>query len=353
MGRNLVPKDDVRTCFSRSPAPTVDCCDAASVTIDVIPDVALLRIFDFYLGDEWASIDTWHTLVHVCQKWRNVVFESPRRLDLQLHFNSTTEIEDTDDIWPPLPISIRVFNHRIRFISRIRSTLLHNDRIHELTLWRVPSEQLDKIVEKMQTPYPALTSLTLEPGDEEASSVPASFLGGSAPRLRELNFYHIRFPGLLNLLLSATHLVTLELVRIPHLAYITPKAMITCLSVLTKLESLILGFESPQTRRDRRRRPPTHTLLPVLTKFQFRGLDKYLEVLVAWIDAPLLDELDIKFFLQPAFDTPQLAQFIRRTPKFKAHDEETMVFSYKDVSVTLPRTFDGKFELRILNEYHH
>jgi hypothetical protein len=128
--------------------------------------------------------------------------------------------------------------------------------------------------------------------------------------------------------------------------------MITCLSVLTELESLALEFESPQTRRDRKRRPPTHTLLPVLTKFHFKGLDKYLEVLVAWIDAPLLDDVDIKFFLQPTLDTPQLAQFIRRTPKFKAHDEETKVVSNNDVSVTLPRTFGGNFKVRILNKFH-
>jgi hypothetical protein len=55
----------------------------------------------------------------------------------------------------------------------------------------------------------------------------------------------------------------------------------------------------------------------------------------------------------PFEDTESIpSHFIRRTPKFKAHDEESEVVSYKDVSVTLPRTFDGKFEVKIVKEYH-
>lgn len=47
----------------------------------------------------------------------------------------------------------------------------------------------------------------------------ASFLGGSAPpRLREL---WIPFPGLPNLLSSATDLVALHLLNIPHFGYIS------------------------------------------------------------------------------------------------------------------------------------
>ena len=59
---------DVRTCFAQQPAPTVDRCNIAQVTIDMLPDVALLRIFDFYIMNE-DRIEAWHTLVHVCREW--------------------------------------------------------------------------------------------------------------------------------------------------------------------------------------------------------------------------------------------------------------------------------------------
>jgi len=38
--------------------------DVAHVTIDVLPDVALLEIFDFFM-DQFMT-EAWHTLVHVC-----------------------------------------------------------------------------------------------------------------------------------------------------------------------------------------------------------------------------------------------------------------------------------------------
>ena len=46
----------------------------------MLPDVALLKIFDFYVE---ARADVWYTLVQVCRKWRSVAFGSPRRLNLQ------------------------------------------------------------------------------------------------------------------------------------------------------------------------------------------------------------------------------------------------------------------------------
>jgi hypothetical protein len=77
---------------------------------------------------------------------------------------------------------------------------------------------------------------------------------------------------------------------------------------------------------------------------QFKGVAEYLEDLVAWIDAPLLDTLTINFFHQLIFDTPQLTRFIGRTPNFKAHDEAHVKFSEWNVTVEFSRTFDGELK---------
>ena len=45
------------------------------------------------------------------------------------------------------------------------------------------------------------------------------------------------------------------------------------------------------------------------------------------------------------FETPELTQFIIRTPKFKAHDEARVFFSNQEVSIRLPQTSDGVLEL--------
>jgi hypothetical protein len=334
--------------FARYSALTVDGCDVAQVTIDVLPDVALLDIFDFYMDEE--HIDSWYTLVHVCRKWRNIVFGSPRRLKLRLYYKAKKPVRVMLDVWPALPIIVKVHNREMWDIDHIVAALEHNDRICRLDLIDIPSSQVDKVLPAMQQPFPALTHLRLGYGDELTPVQPDSFLGGSAPRLQYLILNCIPFPELPKLLLSANHLVVLALRNIPPSGYISPVALVTGLSVLTCLEILNITFKSPLSRlvqKTRRPPPQTRTLLPVLSAFLFIGACEYLEDLVAQIDAPLLDRFIMTFFQQQTFDTPHLARFIRRTPKFEAHDEAHVFFSDHDALISFSQTHARKLELRI------
>jgi hypothetical protein len=47
---------------------------------------------------------------------------------------------------------------------------------------------------------------------------------------------------------------------------------------------------------------------------------------MALIDTPLLNDLEISFFHQLIFDTPQLTQFIGRTSRFNAYDGARVTF---------------------------
>jgi hypothetical protein len=321
----------------------------------VLPDDVLLDIFDFYMDGEQddEDIEAWHTLVHVCRNWRNVVFGSPRRLNLQLLCTSGTPVRQTLDVWPLLPIVVKVYSTDKWDNGNTLAALEHNDRVSQLVIFDVPSLETEKALAVLQKPFPALTYLQFEFKTESVPVLPASFLGGFAPALRSFFLERIPFPGLPKLLLSATQLVDLDIQSIPHSGYISPEAMVTSLSVLTRLESLAIGFESPWSRPDRKTRrlpPPTRTLLPVLTQLWFKGVSEYLEDLVAPVDTPQLDKLHVTLFYQRTLHSPQLTQFISRTPKFKAQDEAHVTFSSDDVMVTLPRTvtFDGALELRIL-----
>ena len=272
----------------------------------------------------------WYTLVRVCRTWRNIVLGSPLRLNLRIYCAPhRTQARKTIVAWPALPIIVVDDCDDIRdnekWADNIVAVFEHSDRICLLDLYQLRSWQLEKVLAAMQQPFLALTRLFLWLEDgETASVVPESFLGGSAPQLQSLKLRRIPFPGLPNLLLSATRLVHLCLWCIPHSGYISPETMVTCLSVLTRLEKLSIQFKSPQSLPDRNsRRPPprTRTLLPVLTRLLFKGVSEYLEDLMARIDAPLLNDLWIIFFHQLILDTPQLIQFISRTPNFKTFDE--------------------------------
>jgi hypothetical protein len=336
---------------------TVDRCDVArqAATIDVLPDVALLEVFDYYMdvNQTWRGEQKWHTLVHVCRKWRYIVFGSPLRLDLRLFCDALTPVRETLDVWPLLPIVVWDQDHGTKALDDgVIAALEHNDRICQLHFYAFSGPRYEKVLEVMRQPFSALTHLDLEyiylcP----PPVIPASFLGGSAPALKSLRLYRIPFPALPKLLLSATHLVHLKLLNIPHSAYISSETMVTCLSTLIRLELLYIGFKSPQSRPDpKTRRPPllTRTPLPVLTELRFSGVPEYLEDLVARIDAPQLGVLAINFFHQLIFDTPQLMQFISRTPKLKTHDEARLVFSDDwGVSVALPQTYDGMLKVGV------
>jgi hypothetical protein len=113
--------------------------------------------------------------------------------------------------------------------------------------------------------------------------------------------------------------------------------MVTCLSALTRLKILSIGFKSFRSHppREGRHPPPIHTVLPTLTKLTFIGASDYLGDLVTWIDAPLLDRMSITFSHRLISDAPQLVQFISRTPGLMVYDEARVIFSYSHATITL------------------
>ena len=177
------------------------------MTINLLPDDVLLEIFDHHLHEE-PETQEWIMLAHVCRRWRSVVFQSPLRLNLQLLCTRRTRARDTLDIWPPLPLIIRVFGRGRTGLDNINAALEHNDRVCKIQLSWFTSPQLEYVTYSaaMQKPFPELTDLLLSiyKDDESGPILPDSFLGGTAPRLRSLVLDNVPIPGLPKLLLSAT-----------------------------------------------------------------------------------------------------------------------------------------------------
>jgi hypothetical protein len=330
-------------------------CDVGQVvvTIDDLPDDVLLAIFDFYVvkyqrpefldfGTKMV-IESWQSLVHVCRRWRVLVFASPRRLGLRLCCKPATSARMSSDVWPPLPLLIDGSVSETS-ADNVLAELEHSDRICQIQidLDRYTTPEIEKLWAAMQVPFPELADLHLAYEDyEDLSRVPVlpdSFVGGSAPCLRDLFLVSIPFPGIPKLLLSATHLVDLGLLNIPHSGYFSPEAIATCLSALASLKLLRLGFESPESCPDLEgQRPflPTRFVLSTLTTFLFKGVHEYLEEFVARIDAPQIHWLSITFFNDIDFDTPELIQFISRTPGLGVYDEARLIFDRRDALVRL------------------
>ena len=310
----------------------------------MLTDDVLLEIFKFYIYErhvnywDFRHFDKWHTLVHVCRRWRNLVFTSPRHLNLQLLWRPKRSVKKMLDIWPELPICTYDYGCRAVVTNNDVAALKLHDRVSQIRLFNFSNITWERYAPSMQYLFPMLTHLCLQPYSPIKEIISDSFLRGSAPCLQDLLLDGIPFPALPELLRSATNLVHLTLWNIPHSGYISPESMATCISALTRLESLSLTFESPRSRPSRASqipRPHTPTPHPTLTKLCLGGAPEYLDDLVAHFDAPFLESIVIELFHEEVLDISQLAKFVRCAERLPTIDQATVFFGPDSVRVSI------------------
>jgi len=212
----------------------------------------------------------------------------------------------------------------------------------------------------MEQQFPHLTHLDLigMPGPD-TDNVPyislGRFLGGFMPSLQHLRVDDFEYEGLPSLLSSAPNLISLQIDCIRLTSYISPEVMVGALAGLTELRDLGIGFSTgfptylfdDETTRQSPHSPPLdRVMFLALTKFQFGGDSKYLEDLMALVDAPRLEDLCVvyvknydDFDMEGNIEARNLSQFINRTSTFK-HAQ------FRHAKVTLdPHTTRVEFDL--------
>ena len=306
------------------------------VPIDMLPDDVLLDIFDSCLCDPIGfPASNWQTLVHVCQRWRRLVFASPRRLNLYLKCSSGTPVRTNLPFWPvtlPLIVDYHLSYHDGHDSSDeddIVAVLGHSSRVHRITICG-EYPLIKKVVTPMRESFfPALTPLDLGWNFQWPTSFPVispGFLGKSAASLQYLRLSYISFPRLPTFLLSesARNLVTLKLeeIQVPPKGYLPPKAMVGSLAALTRLTTLSISFHDYGASFSHKWKsyPDSfmRSVLPALTNFHYKGRSEFLEHFLTQIDTPLLDNLTIEYvFLEIEF--PQLSRFIGRTENLQLY----------------------------------
>ena len=372
-----------RLCNHRYSPISTGKSDGHITTIDTLSDNVLLKIFDSFLsgddGDRYRlyPVWTWRELLQVCRRWRQIVLESPRTLDLRIFCTNGTPVREILNCWPPFPIVIRYHHyHSTDDEDGVFAALEHPSRIRIIDL-RLTGPQFDKVAAVMQGPFPALTYLILrckgededdsgdededgnddedgdedevegqddnedenqddnvdEDGDEDddkdqedneaedrddvyerASAVPGGFLGGSAPSLEYISFSSIPFPALPALLSSTSDLSFLELRFVPSDGYISPEALVGCLGGLPKLEYFSISVLPPDLPPDRIFPPHvTRTLLPALATIALCGDSEYIEDTISRVDSPRLKRFSMKYLEPFDFQIPQFFNFISRS----------------------------------------
>ena len=327
--------------------------------IDMLPDDVLLEIFDAHRISQSGFSDCrfwkWDRLVHVCHRWRQLIFASPLRLCVHLRCTDRFDLRNFHDgpdrmdvkkllgCWPAFPITVS-YARRKGIDPEDEDNLLvaleHSDRVHHINL-HIQEKQLAKLGTVIQKPFPMLTQLRLWRMSWPEPVLPHGFLGGSAPRLQELDLEAVHFPELPKFLLSTRDLVTLHLSRISvEEDYISPETMVTYLAPLTKLKSLYFYQSTfPYDQLDPTPVPQTRAVLPALTSIVFYCVIRYVDDLVARIDCPRLNSFDL-YSCDSAFEPidlqiSQIYKFINRSedPLLTRFDWIDANFGYQDIGL--------------------
>jgi hypothetical protein len=303
----------------------------------------LLNIFHHYL---YASPRIWPTLTHVCRSWRQIVFRYPLGLDLRLYCTYGIPVQKTLEYWPPFPLVVNYGGFpelnppALADDDNIIASLKQSGRVSSigLTVTRSLVEKLATITE----PLSGLENLVLLSRDNIQLALPSTFRWGS--RLRTLHSTRVAIPSFPLLLSPYQDLTDLQLHEIPISGYFSPEAFANALSGATHLQKLSLHFLSFPSRRKYLALPPPsgeRVLLSALRCFKYRGTSKYLDSVVARIDAPRLGDIDITFFNQPAMDAFQLGRFIGRIEMQTLLSRAEVEFSVHAMSLSFPNEITG------------
>ena len=245
----------------------------------------------------------WQRLVHVCQRWRRIIYGSPSFFDLHLYCSAETPFKNNLSHWPEFPLTLHYVMQNDLQGDGYDDILhaLHCDRVHsiELVVTDVFHSRLE-VGEVLKHPFPVLTHLDITGPDEDFEDVIVRDPELVAPRLQHLRLDAFIYLPLLDFLPSAHYLVSLQLENIPEGGYIAPGDLVRGLAVLSSLRTLCITFPLWLTLTPWERPSPdptTHAVLPALTHFVFRGECNYLEVLAANISTPRVEDVQIEYLM--------------------------------------------------------
>ena len=308
-------------------------------TIEMFPDNVLLNIFLHFLD---GSSQLWRTIVHVSERWRQIIATSPLGLELGvLHPTSGTTVIKTLESWYHLPLVVTYEGSPMLVPpapdnkDNIVAKITQSGRISSISL---------TITGSLQANFSTIRKRPLELGDHAEDPIPLSKDSVQLTlhnyfrrhtRLRTLHLALVVNPSILQCISSSRHLVDfqLHLYDVSSVENLSPEAFVNAFSQTPQLQFLSLHLPSatfvvPPSSVER-------VTLPALTYLNLRGLTGYVEDLTARIDAPTLKNIEITFFDKNGFSVPNLRKFIDRIEMQKSHRRADILSSGHATSISL------------------
>jgi len=323
-------------------------------SIHILDDDSLLNVFHLYrptpfdedktnneqtFGGEWICERWWYKLVHVCQRWRFLIFGSASHLNICLLCTYRTPVADMLTHFPHLPLVIDHYKEPANYNDEtgILIALVQQPyRVRRIRLG-VHVSDVQRLIAAIDYEFPMLEYLCITPSTkwDKLWTLPITF---RAPRLRYLMLADFTLPIRSPLLTTEAGLVALTLESFEPSADFSPNRLLERLSLMHHLQSFAIHFSVPVPGSGVSGQPliTIHVTLPNLRSFAFQGESDYLEALLPHTTTPLLEKLYICLTDRRTLSVPHLLQFIIITENFTGWLSSAVLrFNIWDASVEL------------------
>ena len=283
--------------------------------------------------------------MHICRKWRAIVFVSHKTLQIRLFCTHGTPVLKTLDRWPELPIVVQyggmpaLHPPSPKDEDNIMAAFKRPRRVTSIGL--TVTRSLLKKLSAVERPFSELEELVLlgRSGNARQLSLPSAFQWGL--RLRRLYMTGVDFPSPFRLRRPYSNLVDLHIHQVFDYPHHSPEALTSALCGMVQLRSLSLDILRNAITDFRTPFPPSRerVFLPYLTCFKFRGTNTYLEALVTGIATPRLGDIEVKFthFNESDFRLLNIRKFTHRIGRHKSYRRADFLFSENVSSLSLTR----------------
>jgi hypothetical protein len=281
-------------------------------TINTLNDDVLLSIFGSYRLDDdknWNLQLKWFKLIHVCRRWRHLIYGFPSHLDLQLLCTNGTPVADMLNHSPPLPLIINYQNTYATMTTEdeegILLALRHHDRVRRIVL-HAPHQDLHKFLTAMNENFPTLERLSIvsTSSDDAKLVIPRAF---QAARLSHLTLGGVTLSGESRSLSPTVSLVSLTFTNLRASPYFPAEGLTAQLQLILLLGEMSIGFSVPIPR----------TTLPAEIRFIRRSVSVYLEDHLARISDSCLRKFDVTLLNQLIYVLPSISRCIDANAEFR------------------------------------
>ena len=211
------------------------------------------------------------------------------------------------------------------------AALKRPDRVHSIGL--TITNSLLEHLSAIRRPFSKLEDLILLSQDDVPLTLPSAFRWGQ--RLRRLHSTGIIIPAFSQLRYPSMDLIDLQLHEVPDPWHFSAKALPNALFRMAQLRSLSLHLLPVSDYVAISLLSQNRVILPALTSLKYRGITRDLEDLVARIDAPRLEDIEVIFSNESITNWSKLIGFIDRIKMHKSHRQVHILSSETAFSISL------------------